>query len=456
MTRGQTAFEYLLILGGSVLLSAVVLVFVHGNLGQVAPGITVNKLSSGIGGSRTDCAAVFVNEGQPKSITQAMLADDIIIGGSSTWTQNGTDQYSSLSGNVGIGTNNPTSKLTVNGTIDVSNNTITGLSAPMTDTDAANKGYVDAAGSGLDNATVSINSTVNIGMPLQGVLNYDATITGYPVNTIPISLPKSNCGVKITACNTAPTKLIIGADPVTRIIVANIHHSPINEVSPTYLSAVAASTDSGSVSCGIWHYEPMPGRLCSCEGSIAQYCAANYVCVYPGSCSVSNSYDCYGGASRGGCCPAGKTYDSGNGVCYTCPAGYTWDAASRVCYTGANTAANRCPAAGSGEVLLRWINTVSSRTCVYYNSVAYTNTSQKFIIEESDNYIYCPTDHPTYDPISKNCIKDATVSTNLIGTRCSTFSTYLTTAFTDITFRNDAGSYVDAYSVKVAYNCPQD
>jgi len=370
-------------------------------------------------------------------------------------------------GFVGIGTSNPAYALHVNGTtlldgnttitgpVNVTNNRITGLASPIDTADAANKAYVDAAGNSGGNTTVLFNSTLNLGMPLQGVLNYDAAISGYPVNTIPIALPKSDCGIKITACNTAPTKLIIGADPVPRINVPNIHHATINEVSPTYSAPIAASVDSGSVSCGIWHTPGYPeGRLCSCSGSINQYCAANQYCVYSGSCLVTDSYECHGGASRGGCCPTGTTYDSTNGFCYTCPAGSTWDKASRVCYT----AANRCPAAGSGETLLRWINTVSSRTCVYYNSVAYTNTSQKFIMEDTtiDSYVYCPADHPTYDPISKNCIKDATVSTNLIGTRCSTFSTYLTTAFTDVTFRNDAGAYVDAYSVKVAYSCPDE
>jgi hypothetical protein len=102
---------------------------------------------------------LFVNEGQPKSITQAMLADDVVIGGSGTWTRNGEDQYSAVSGNVGIGTDNPTSKLTVNGTVDVSGNVITGLAAPVNASDATNKQYVDAAsGSGTYKACYVINT----------------------------------------------------------------------------------------------------------------------------------------------------------------------------------------------------------------------------------------------------------------------------------------------------------
>jgi len=150
MSRGQTAFEYLLIIGGSVLLSAVVLVFVHGNLGTISPSLNagINRLSAGVGMSCSDCDAAFVNEGQPKSVTEAMLADDVIIGGTGTWTQTGSNQYSAVSGNVGIGTTNPTSKLTVNGTINASGNKVTGLAAPIDTTDAATKAYVDAAGGG--------------------------------------------------------------------------------------------------------------------------------------------------------------------------------------------------------------------------------------------------------------------------------------------------------------------
>ncbi|MBI5306555.1 hypothetical protein HZB04_03150 [Candidatus Wolfebacteria bacterium] len=61
---------------------------------------------------------------------------------------NSTNQtlYINSSGNIGIGTTTPTAgKLVVNGTIDVSNNKITSLSTPTASTDAATKGYVDAA-----------------------------------------------------------------------------------------------------------------------------------------------------------------------------------------------------------------------------------------------------------------------------------------------------------------------
>jgi len=78
MARGQTGFEYLLILGGTVLLASVMLVFVRGNLGSVAPEMNVslgniNRLTAAIGESCSDCDSVFVNEGQPGSISTGML-----------------------------------------------------------------------------------------------------------------------------------------------------------------------------------------------------------------------------------------------------------------------------------------------------------------------------------------------------------------------------------------------
>ncbi|MFA6330175.1 MAG: hypothetical protein WCX64_05860 [Candidatus Micrarchaeia archaeon] len=85
MTRGQGAFEYLLILGGSVLLAAVMLVLVQGNLGSVSPGVnmsvgTITKLTAAVGADVTcnDCDAVFVNEGQPLSVSNGMLQTDSV------------------------------------------------------------------------------------------------------------------------------------------------------------------------------------------------------------------------------------------------------------------------------------------------------------------------------------------------------------------------------------------
>jgi len=85
MTRGQGAFEYLLILGGSVLLAAVMLVFVQGNLGTFSPEVnmsvsSINKMTAAVGADVTcsDCDAVFVNVDEPNSISNGMLQDSSI------------------------------------------------------------------------------------------------------------------------------------------------------------------------------------------------------------------------------------------------------------------------------------------------------------------------------------------------------------------------------------------
>jgi hypothetical protein len=49
-------------------------------------------------------------------------------------------------GRVGIGTANPTTKLDVNGVLNLNSNKITGVATPTSSTDAATKAYVDAAG----------------------------------------------------------------------------------------------------------------------------------------------------------------------------------------------------------------------------------------------------------------------------------------------------------------------
>jgi hypothetical protein len=73
--------------------------------------------------------------------------------GSSLWSQNGSNIYFN-SGNVGIGTNNPGTKLEVlgsariNGILFMQNQNISNLANPVNDQDAATKAYVDGSSSG--------------------------------------------------------------------------------------------------------------------------------------------------------------------------------------------------------------------------------------------------------------------------------------------------------------------
>lgn len=58
----------------------------------------------------------------------------------------GSGILTALNGNLGINDSNPTSSLSVNGTVSAV--TVTGLAAPVASSDAANKAYVDANGGG--------------------------------------------------------------------------------------------------------------------------------------------------------------------------------------------------------------------------------------------------------------------------------------------------------------------
>jgi len=314
----------------------------------------------------------------------------------------------SVLGRVGIGTLNPQARLDVNGSslfngiMNLSNNRIIGLAAPIEASDAATKEYVDAASSGsLGNVTLNVN------MPLQGVLNYDALASGgtYYRNTIPISLPKTDCGVKITACFSPPAKMVVGADPVSRVTKTPINAGP---------GGVAISYTDYSAEYG---RPTQPGPYC---GSI--YGDQNY----HGLWCTSASLWC---ASLSYCCPTSyPNYTITDPLyCYACNSTYAnIDPVNHICYNNP-----RCSAASAGQTYIQY--NINENTC-----------------------IYCASDHPVYDPTSKNCIKNTTITTNSIGGVCSTINTYLPTAFTDVTFLNASDMPVGSTLISVAYNCPSD
>jgi len=238
MNRGQSAFEYLLLIGAGVLVSAILLVIVTNTQSTTTDVVTndtqdyTGKLKNLLStGSTTDCRycdGIFVGVDQENSITSTMITDGSItssdvnptqiqlrvtkdcgtqaiskidatgnatcipITTTTTWTTTGNDQYSTPTGNVGIGTTNPTTKLavngntsitgpttingntnitgtttikgttTINGTINATNHTITGLAAPISATDAATKEYVDAAsGKGMYEVCYILNTTAS-------------------------------------------------------------------------------------------------------------------------------------------------------------------------------------------------------------------------------------------------------------------------------------------------------
>jgi|GEM_PF-2190778 len=129
--RGQTGLEYLLLIAGGVLVSAVLMVVVNSSLG--AGG---NEVSN----SSTDYAGRLHN-----------YLSSTPIGGDAFWVLSGDDLYSSAPGNIGIGTNSPSQKLEVNGKILMDSATASSDSANI----VATKGYVDSVAGGSSGWTAS-------------------------------------------------------------------------------------------------------------------------------------------------------------------------------------------------------------------------------------------------------------------------------------------------------------
>jgi len=239
--------------------------------------------------------------------------------------------------------------------------------------------------------------SAGVNMPLQGQSTIYSSDT-HVISTIPISLPAANCQVKITVCgSTPPSQLIIGADPVPRTTKSEINLGPAASV--TYSLSCTGSCNDATCPSG-WY--------------------ARVWQTYP---SGDGYYYC---------CPNGTTLaesTKGNKYCFPCTSQYPYidtKEGHTYCY---NTP--RCSAASSGQVLTGYND--SENLCVY-----------------------CPSDHPQYDMVSKNCIKSASVSTIKIGANCSTLSTVLSYAFTDVTFADASSNpLTTAYYVGFAYSCSQ-
>jgi len=130
--RGQTGLEYLLMIAGGVLLSAVVMAVASNNLNLAAGSVNSSEYSAHI----------------QNYLSTGNGAND------GDWVVTGEDQFSGVPGNVGIGTTSPDAKLEVNGKILMDDATVSSDSAVT----VATKGYVDGLQSVLVNAS-SVNSS---------------------------------------------------------------------------------------------------------------------------------------------------------------------------------------------------------------------------------------------------------------------------------------------------------
>jgi len=338
-----------------------------------------------------------------------------VDGGSGTSTFVVTNSF------VQIGKTGMPANLSVNGLISANGNKITRVAAPIDGEDAVNKDYVDAltcqGGGGS--------------MPLQGQSTIYTSDT-HAISTVPISLPKAGCLAKFTVCGaTPPAKLIIGADPVARITkaVINLGTRGIVAAGPT---CPAPASEWSTV-------PPTPGDPLAtgvnCRND--SYCYiynggedAGWITELPLRCHAGDSCQIWG-PYYPRCVPATANYFCNN---MAFPAYYmtltaTYPKAD--CKHGYPYNDPRCPGAGAGEVYAGY---------------------------DDNDFVcaYCPTGHPVYDPVSKNCVTSASFSTLAVGSNCSTLSTVLNTGFTDITFADASGLPLStAYYVGMSYSCSE-
>jgi len=284
------------------------------------------------------------------------------------------------------------------------------------------------------------------GMPLQGVIVLRDNANNYGISSVPISLPKGNCDVKITVCDyggNPPIKLIIGADPVREIAKPkNASGALVDEVSVSCtLSDYSSTCVTDAYSDGGYLYAKVKGEgihYGSCEDP--PYFPCPFLGDRRDDCAIWNSGGFPQTKSEATFCARNLEGVVLNWVSYKawadglnigasakvayCPEDYPdYDEEHNLCY-----AEPRCPPADPGEV---------------------------FIKEDEVVCVYCPADHPIYDPTTRHCLRKANVTTTKVG-NCATLTTTLKSAFTDVTF---ADSYSNPLStadyVAIAYVCPE-
>ncbi len=255
----------------------------------------------------------------------------------------------------------------------------------------------------------SLSATAQTTGAITGTIIFRDASSNYGISTIPLSLPKAGCMVRITVCdygNKPPTKLIIGADPV-----------PNNDKAPSLgpLDYAARPSpydyyyfDAPNI-CGA-KYKVIEGVdiMIACNQAHDFGSNDNYYEYYPYICDVNNGEECVYNPVNG--CPF-DSYDSES----------AWPIQDKpgIC----------CDLDGPDNI---------------------PGTADDNVIS---NGHCCPKSHPIYDPTSGNCVREATVETRKMG-YCSVLTTTLETAFTDITFADSQGRPLStADYVAVSYVC---
>jgi hypothetical protein len=126
------------------------------------------------------------------------------------------DLFVSLDGKVGVGTESPTEKLAVNGNIDLLEGQVKNLGAPVADTDAATKGFVDTSVVSLQTAIdVRVDNEASRAQTAESTLqsNIDAANAEISNEISRAQSAESNLQSNIDAANTRVDNVLSNIDP---------------------------------------------------------------------------------------------------------------------------------------------------------------------------------------------------------------------------------------------------
>jgi hypothetical protein len=167
--------------------------------------------------------------------------------------------YVNTSGNVGVGSTNPTSKLTVGGEVDVTSNKIINLATPISNGDAANKAYVDtavAAGTGFVEQD-----------PQVGTVTVSGKVCQADGSKIECNIDSSSLGGDNLGNHTATQNLAMATYDVSN--VSDVTFSGVTGTAP-----LVNGDTLGSLSCS--------------NGQYAQWNGSAWVCAAGGSDNLGN------------------------------------------------------------------------------------------------------------------------------------------------------------------------
>lgn len=221
--------------------------------------------------------------------------DELGSGGNSSWTISGVDQYSNVTGNVGIGTITPTSKLHIDGSVLLEGSTFA-FNHPsgilQFRNNSINKSYIQLSGDNLRLGTNAGNSAGQIIMRMDGVermvIDNNGNIgmgTTSPDPSAKLHIQSTNSGLLIPRVTTSQMLSSI-SNPATGLMVYNTDQNQLYHHNGTSWRSILNSTywlrgitnrdriGNSADSVGIGTVGPQ-ARLHVTNGSFANYTTHN-------------------------------------------------------------------------------------------------------------------------------------------------------------------------------------